>query len=254
MITEYHRPKTINNALILLHREEPKSYPLGGGTVLNQGVVENIAVIDLQDLGLNKISKKGKILSVGATATLQDLLGIVGLPLDLYKSIELEATYNLRQMATIAGKLITSDGRSSLATAMLALNASIEIHELGKKPDQINIGDWLPIRNTIKSGKLITRINIPSNVQFAYEYIARTPADLTIVCSAVTRWESGRTRVALGGWGSSPLLVLDGPDGDGIEAAARNAYSTAGDEWASAEYRQAMAAVLSKRCFGRIIS
>jgi CO/xanthine dehydrogenase FAD-binding subunit len=41
---------------------------------------------------------------------------------------------------------------------------------------------------------------------------------------------------------------MDGKGTDGIEAAAKNAAQDATDEWASAEYRQDVAATLAKRC------
>ena len=37
-----------------------------------------------------------------------------------------------------------------------------------------------------------------------------------------------------------------------IEEAARNAAHDAADQWASAEYRSAVAAVLAKRCLERL--
>jgi CO/xanthine dehydrogenase FAD-binding subunit len=95
-------------------------------------------------------------------------------------------------------------------------------------------------------------VSIPLNLHFSYEYIARTPADQPIICAAVAQWDSGRTRLALGGWSTSPILAMDGPNSDGIDISARNAYSIAGDEWASAEYRQEMAGVLSIRCLKSI--
>jgi hypothetical protein len=73
------------------------------------------------------------------------------------------------------------------------------------------------------------------------------------VCAAVVMWPSGRTRVALGGFGSSPALAFDGSETEGVEIAARDAYSQAGDEWASAEYRQDVAGVLVKRCTSQLI-
>jgi CO/xanthine dehydrogenase FAD-binding subunit len=254
MIVEYHRPTNISEALILLQRKQPKSYPLGGGTVLNRGVAGQIAVVDLQALGLGQISKRGNLLHVGATVTLQDLMEMKGLPGDIYKAIEKEATYNLRQMATIAGTLVTASGRSPLTTTLLALDAIIEIKELDVKPLQVKLGDWLPVRSETIPGKLITMVSIPLNVHFAYEYISRTPADLPIVCAAIAQWDSKRTRLALGGWGPIPVLAMDGPDSDGIEIAGKNAYNIAEDEWASAEYRQEMASILSKRCLKRINS
>jgi CO/xanthine dehydrogenase FAD-binding subunit len=252
MIIEYQRPQNLKEALILLAREEPVSYPLGGGTFLNRGGSEQIAVIDLQALGLNTISINGTSINIGATTSLQALAGIDGLPGDFYKVIELEANYNLRQVATIAGRMVTADGRSPLATALLALSATIEIQTVEKKPEKVNFGDWLPLRNGSRPGRLITLVCIPANVYLGYEYIARTPADLPIVCAAVAKWDSGRTRLALGGWGSTPVLAMDGPTPDGIQIAARNAYSSADDEWASAEYRQEMAEILSLRCLKRL--
>ena len=252
MIIEYQRPKTVHEALTLLAREQPVSYPLAGGTVINSGMDEDIAVIDLQALGLNSIKKEGSSLHVGATATLQALLEYQGLPEDLYRAIKLEATYNLRQMATIGGTLVCATGRSPLVSVLLALNTGIEILSLGTKAEHIKLGDWLPLRDRSKSAKLITALDVPSNIKLAFEYIARSPADQPIVCAALGQWESGRTRLALGGWGAAPVLALDGPTGDGIEMAAQSAYSSAQDEWASAEYRQEMAAVLARRCLQRM--
>ena len=85
-------------------------------------------------------------------------------------------------------------------------------------------------------------------MHLGYEYVARTPADQPIVCASVVRWPSGRTRLALGGYGTAPLLALDGTEPDGIDVAARSAYSQAADEWASAEYRSDVAGTLALRC------
>jgi CO/xanthine dehydrogenase FAD-binding subunit len=101
---------------------------------------------------------------------------------------------------------------------------------------------------------LISEVSFPLNVKAAYERIARTPADQPIVCAAVVQWSSGRTRLALGGWGDSPILAMDGPEAEGLEIAARSAYSHAEDEWASGEYRQEMAGILALRCIKRIMS
>ncbi len=252
MIIEYHRPKTIPEALSLLEREQPISYPLGGGTFLNRGMEGEYAVVDLQALELGFIAKKGNHLHTGAIVTLQELLDVKGLPEDIYNAIRHEATYNLRQMATIVGTLVTANGRSPFATIMLALDANLEVLELDATSKQVKLGDWLQLRPETKPGKLITKISFPTNLMVAYENIARTPADQPIVCAAIAQWTSGRTRLALGGWGRSPILAMDGPNADGIEIAGRNAYSHARDEWASAEYRQEMAGVLALRCLNRL--
>jgi CO/xanthine dehydrogenase FAD-binding subunit len=45
---------------------------------------------------------------------------------------------------------------------------------------------------------------------------------------------------------------MDGTEAEGFEAAARNTFHEATDEWASAEYRMDVAATLAKRCFEKI--
>jgi CO/xanthine dehydrogenase FAD-binding subunit len=252
MIIEYQRPKTISEALALLAREKPVSYALGGGTMLNRELDGQYAVVDLQALGLGAIAKVGNQIHLGATVKLQQLLDFSGLPEDLFNAIKQEATYNLRQMATVAGTLVTANGRSPFATVMLSMDASLEMLNWDETSKQAKLGDWFPIRIDDKPNKLITKIILPIQVEVAYEMIARSPADQPIVCVAVTQWPSGRTRLALGGWGKAPMLGMDGPEAGGIEAAGRNAYSHAGDEWASAEYRQEMAGILAMRCMQRL--
>jgi CO/xanthine dehydrogenase FAD-binding subunit len=204
-----------------------------------------VEVVDLQALELKQIAHKGNILSLGAMVTLQECLGIDGFPEALKRAIRHECTYNLRQVASVAGTLVAADGRSPFTTTMLALDAFLTLQP---SEEQISLGDLLPRRAERLEGRLITSLNLPTNAILAYEYVARTPADLPIVCAAVGRWPSGRTRVALGGYGLSPTLAMDGPQFEGADLAAENAYLKAGDLWASAEYRSQVAGVLVRRC------
>jgi CO/xanthine dehydrogenase FAD-binding subunit len=248
MIIEYHRPNTLEEALSLLARSGVKTLPLGGGTCLNQPSQERFAVVDLQTLGLNMLERRGNTWALGATLTLQTLLENPGIAPALEVAIRQEASYNLRQAATAAGTLVSADGRSPFATALLALDAELELKSAAIPSEWVSLGDLLPIRAERLSGRLITSITLPSNARLAYESVARTPVDLPIVCVALARWPSGRVRLALGGFGEAPALTFDGPEAGGLEVAARDLYNSAGDEWASAEYRQDMAATLAKRC------
>jgi len=245
MIVEYNRPDNIESALELLSRKVPLTLPLGGGTVLNQQTLDNFAVVDLQSLGLNKIINDGKSIVIGATVSLQQALVENDIHEALKKAIKHEATYNIRQIATMAGTLVAADGRSPLATVMLAVGSNLIIQP---GEEERNLGDFMPFRKDILPGKMITKIQHPLTPNLSYEYIARTPADRPIVCVSVARWKSGRVRVVLGGYGESPILAFDGKGSSGAPEAAQNAYSDAGDQWASSEYRREMASVLTKRC------
>jgi CO/xanthine dehydrogenase FAD-binding subunit len=252
MIIAYHRPKTLDEALALL--AQPNRSPLGGGTLLSKVTTNPVEAVDLQSLNLDTIEKQGNSLKMGATVTLQALLESEDCPAALKSAIQLEAPLNLRNAATTAGTLVSCDGRSTFTTVLLALDARLEQTKLedSKIESRIsNIGDFLPLREL--QGWLITSITIPLNAKLSFEYVSRTPADKPIVCDALAQWNSGRTRLALGGYGKSPLLAMDGTEAEGIETAARNAFHEASDEYGSAEYRMDVAATLAKRCLESLL-
>ncbi len=248
MINHYYRPHTLEEALKLLSL--PDTRPLGGGTMLLQRRELSFSVVDLQSIGLGTLQKSGESLEIGATASLQTLFDSPYASKALKMALELEAPLNLRTMGTVAGALVTCNGGSTFGTVMLALDAKCLL--VSDKQSIIRLGDMLPLRDEILRRKLITRIDIPLNVRIGFETVARTPADKPIVCVALAIWPSGRTRLALGGWGQAPMLAMDGNTPDGLEECARNAFSEAADDWASAEYRQELAGILANRCLNEI--
>lgn len=246
MITTYHRPKTLDEALTLLN--QPNRIPLGGGTALSKPTADSVEVVDLQSLSLDSIKQNGNNLELGATVTLQQLLESDLCPAALKSALKLEAPLNIRNSATVAGTLVACDGRSTFGAVLLALDAKIELRKSTDDSRTLNIGEFLPLRPR----GLITSVTLPANVKLAFDYVSRTPADKPIACAAVVQWNSGRTRLALGGYGKSPMLAMDGTEADGIETAARNAFHEADDDYGSAEYRMDVAATLAKRCLGAI--
>jgi len=244
MIVQYDRPQTLEKALKLLSR--PNTRPLGGGTVLTHQSDESYSVVDLQDLGLDTLRKSGNNLEIGATVTLQTLLESPYSIESIKTALELETPLNLRNMGTVAGALLTCDGRSPFAVVMLALDAKCTL--ISDRASMIRLGDLLPLREELLRHSLVTKIEIPLNIKLAFETVGRTPSDKPIVCAALAQWPSGRARLALGGWGKAPTLAMDGNESGGLQEAARNAFSEAADEWASAEYRTEVAGILTRRC------
>jgi CO/xanthine dehydrogenase FAD-binding subunit len=245
MIIEYHRPSDIEQTVDLLENSKIKTVLMGGGTAIDRYMREPFAVIDLQEVGLDEIRDRGSSLEIGASVTLDRLSNQPRIQEQLVKAIHHEAALNLRQVATVAGTIIASDGRSPFTLGMLALDATL-ITEPGN--ERLSVGDFLTMRGKKLEGRLVTNFSIPLKVNLVYEYVARTSRDLPIVSAAVAQWPSGRTRVALGGFGDAAVLALDGPESGGEDEAARSAYSHAEDQWASAEYRQEIAAKLVDRC------
>ena len=245
MITTYHRPQTLDEALSLLN--QPNTLPLGGGTLLSKPTVDPVQVVDLQALSLDALTRKGNDLEIGATCTLQALYESEHCPAALKTVLKLEAPLNIRNSATVAGTLVSSDGRSPFAAALLAMDAKVDYRPLTvDRPSSTVLGLSEFLLTHPKA--LIVSIVIPLNVKFAFEFVSKTPLDKPMVSASVAQWNSGRTRLVLGGYGKTPMLAMDGTEADGIESAAKNAYHEAQDEWASAEYRMDVAATLARRC------
>ena len=67
--TRYYRPKGLDETLKLL--ADPNTVPLAGGTKLLAGDVES-AVVDLQDVGLDRFEKENGYLKIGSMVRLSD--------------------------------------------------------------------------------------------------------------------------------------------------------------------------------------
>ncbi|MHB8818938.1 MAG: FAD binding domain-containing protein [Bellilinea sp.] len=248
MIEAYFRPKDLDEAVEILSRKDGKYLPLGGGVTLSRGSDDPISLVDLQSLGLDGISQEGQFLIIGATAKLQDLAEFTTLQPDLKCAILSESNINLRRQATAAGALVTANGRSTFGTVLLALDAVLKW--LPGEWEQY-LGEYFALRIPPRDARLVTKIQVPLNCEISFEKVARTPEDLPILCIALARWPSGRTRIALGGYGPTPILAFDAPEPGGVEDAVTDALSRAEDAWASAAYRQDVGAKLIRRMMNR---
>jgi probable selenate reductase FAD-binding subunit len=256
---EYHRPKTLAEALELLDH----GVPLAGGTELIPRRDEVQAVIDLQDLGLDTIKSQDDIITIGAAVKLQAMVeNRESVPSALGEAGRLEASLNLRNMATLGGTIMSADGRSPVVTVLLALDA-MAILEPGSKT--LSLDELLDQRNQDDFHGLITEIRLKQPEFLGYEQVSRAPADRPLVCVAMARLPSEeaekRYGVAVGGVGSSPIRIKEAEaslsEGEDINTAVdatRRIYASASDEWASGEYRAHTAGVLVGRLAMEMIS
>jgi CO/xanthine dehydrogenase FAD-binding subunit len=252
--TEYLRPATIPDALKALKR----GTALAGGTTLAPRARHYASLVDLQALGLEMLSAEAGQVRLGAMLRLQQLVEAEqGVPAALAEATRLEAGLNLRNTRSLAGCLISSTGRSPLATAMLALHAQVRL-EPG--PVQWSLDDLLDRRHQELEGKLATEIVFQTPGAMACAGVARSPADRPIVYVAVARLE-GRTPaygVALGGVGPRPRLVMEAEaalasgEAERAAQAIEAACTSSDDAWASGEYRGRAAAALLRRLAGEV--
>lgn len=249
MIIEYHRPSQIDEAIRLLERKTPPTIPLGGGNVVSKYHKEDIAVVDLQELGMSFIDESTDEIKIGCTTTLQNLFEKFSDHLAFKQAIKIDATRNRRQTSTIGGFLKCSDGRSAFLTLLLSMDPKIKWLPKG---NIVSLGNWLPQREQWKDGVLISEVSWQKDLQVVFESVGRTPLDKPIVCCAIAKWPSGRIRVAVGGLGKIPLIALDGDTEDDIQLAIKNILHNATDQWATAEYRIEVGSKLGERLFEQI--
>ena len=223
----------MDEALRLLGRKQPKTVPMGGGCVLKAENGEKVAVVDLQQLGLDSIGCKSSTLRIGAAATPQVLLKTKGLPPALAKAIGIEGGKDQCPSATVAGTLVAADGCSAFTTAVLAMDAVLVLQP---GDEEYPLGELLPLREMLLQGRLISEVQLSLKAALAFESAYNTSADLPLMIVAAARWPSGRTRIVLGGWGRAPMMVVDGKDENDVLPAIENAAMQAADQRGTAEY------------------
>jgi len=249
MIEKYFRPQNVEEALALLTDAQKDLTPLGGGTSVSRHQEAHHGVVDLQDTGLDQITVQGQRIKVGAMVRLNDLIGHKDIHPEIQRAIMIDASENIRNMATLGGWLVSSTGRSITSSVLLTLDTTLTWEPGNNK---VRMGNWLPLREVDPPGILITEAKWWLRPHLAFEYVARSPKDKPILIVAVAQWGSGRTRVVLGGYGKMPIVAMDGTEDLGADVACRDAYSEASDEWATAQYRSDVAAKLALRCLERI--
>ncbi len=123
MITQYHRPFTLDDAVAILAR--PDAIVLAGGTSINADPDRAPkTAVDVQALDLAGIELEGGMVRIGATSRLQDLVDSALVPVVLTDLARREAPNTIRNMATLGGTIGASDPESELLAGLLAFDTA----------------------------------------------------------------------------------------------------------------------------------
>ncbi len=245
--TRYWRPQSVEEALSLL--EGPSTVVIGGGTKFNaRPGTERYEVVDLQALGLGGIDQKSEdAVVIGSMTTLQELADDDRVPSVVREAARRQDPSTLRSQATLGGCVASAEFDSELLASLLACDARVEITRRNGQA-KIPLKELLA-EVPLASGEIITAVSIDPRGRAELARTGRTPADRAIV-TAVARQFSGRRWLALAGVGPRPVLVATaatGPVAADETAAVIRRLEPPGDFRGSAEYRRALAAVLSTR-------
>lgn len=277
---EYHRPGTVDEVISLLAAHGDEGRVIAGGQSLIPMMKLRMAapshIIDLQDIeGLRGITVGSDSITIGAMTSQAEIIAsdelAAACPI-LREAALVIADPQVRNKGTIGGNAANGDPGNDAPAIMMALDAAYHI----AGPDGARS---IAARNfyeaayftKLEEGELLTAIEIatpPSNHGAAYEKLKRKTGDYATAAAAVVLTMSGGTcaaaAIALTNVGDTALyaqaasegLVGSTVDDTAISAAADAATAIAdpiGDMRGSAEYRTAMAGVMTARAIRRAL-
>jgi CO/xanthine dehydrogenase FAD-binding subunit len=272
-VSTYFQPASVPEALALLGEHGPDVLVIAGGTVamplINEGISMPRLVMGLRNAGLDGIERRGDMLRIGATATLTALATQTDAPM-LATAARRTASWAVRNMGTVGGNLFTPPPGGDVATALLALDAVVEIAgPAGERSVPIDAFWTGFLGTTLAADELVTAITIPLEAGTdAFLKLGRkaanTPAVVTVAAHLAMEGGSVATaRIALGAVGAYPVraraaeaALTGSPLTPGtIANAAAAATSDAGpftDAVATDWYRRRMVGVVVERTLTRL--
>ena len=234
-----HKPAAPNEAVELFRR--PGVYPLygGGASLIRTNRQEVEEVVDLTSIVPVRIDGgPGRLCSVGAGVTLQALGEVSS---EMAAVIRVDAPETLRNSLTLGDVLLECDPNSLVLALLCGLNANLwgpDREPIAKDRGQrsTSVEAWFGLTDEQRCQELIFYVQFDwTSVHFALEKVARTPADRPIVAAIGFVRPEEPPYAVLTGIADRPVRYREG------------ITSAISDYRGSAEYRTAMAAIVSRR-------
>ena len=266
---EYARPESLDELFALLRAHGRNARLLSGGTdllvrmkkdpafaySLGEARDNPLVIIDLKRVsGLDAgISEGAGRVRIGARAVMTDLIDnkrLRELFPALIEAARVVGSVQIRNRATLAGNLCNASPAADTAPPLLAHGAILNLVS-GSGSRRLPLDEFFagPGRTVLAPGEIVESIDLPLPIEPTGDAFGRLTrrhgVDLAIVSVCCVVRASGEVRCAFGAVGPRPFVVstrLDAPLDDVVKDA-----SPISDLRASADYRQAMLAVLARR-------
>jgi aerobic carbon-monoxide dehydrogenase medium subunit len=271
---DYHRPKSVPEAVALLADLGEEARPLAGGHSLIPMMKLRLAapdhLVDLAGIGdLKGIRANGGDVVIGAMTTQHEIIGsellAAKIPILAETSLQI-ADPQVRYVGTLGGNVANGDPGNDMPAVMLCLGATY--HAVGKSGER-----RIPARDfyqgayftALEPGEILTAVRIPvppAGHGSAYEKLKRKIGDYATAAAAVVlTMRGGRVATCSIGltnvaetplWAEEAVKILNGSSLDPASvkravAAAEAITSPASDTRGPARYRTKMAGVMLAR-------
>jgi len=275
---DYHRPKSVQEALALLGKLGDDSRLLAGGHSLIPAMKLRLAtpgnLIDLAGIAdLKGIRADGNDVVIGAMTTQHDLMAseLLANKIPIMRETSAQiADPQVRYVGTLGGNVSGGDPANDMPALMLCLNASFHVSGKGGERKLAARGFYQGLYTTaMQSGDMLTAVRIPAPPAghgYAYEKLKRKIGDFATAAAAVVLTMKGgkveSCAIGLTNVADTPLFaeeaakiltgsVLDAATVKRAVAAAEAITSPAEDARGPAAYRTKMAGVMLTRALAR---
>ena len=254
---QYHRPKSVADAVAALKKASDGKLIAGGQTLLptlKQRLAQPSDLIDLSGVAeLRGIKVEGNAVVIGAMAKHAE----VSSSAEIQKAIPALARLaseigdaQVRNMGTLGGSIANSDPAADYPAAIVGLNATIKTNERTIAADDFFKGIFT---TALKEGEVIVSVSFPVPEKAAYMKFDNPASRFAMVGVFVASSGSG-VRVAVTGAGPSVFRVKAMEEalakdfsGKAVENIKVPASGLNSDIHGSAEYRAHLVTVMAKR-------
>lgn len=181
---EYHRPRTLEQALLFLHR--PASIPLAGGALtLDSLEVPYESVVDIQSIPeLNRVEAQSEHVVLGGAAPLAAVYALPHLPIVCQQALNRAVTLQQRNAISVSESILHPAALPEWNAALLALGAAVSVALLHGEVLMLSLDEfWADPPRGIIQHVLLPRLT--TREALASAQVARTPADQPIVNATV---------------------------------------------------------------------
>ena len=262
---EYHRPKTMKDAVALLRKTENAKALAGGQSLvaaLKLRLDRPAALVDLGALDeLRGVKLDGGTLTIGALTRHAEVAAskdvAIGIPA-LARLAESIGDRQIRNQGTLGGSLANNDPAADYPAAALGLGATITTNRRAIPADKFFTGLF---QTVLKPGEVIVSVSFPLPRRAAYIKF-RNPASRFALVGVFVSQSGGAVRVAVTGAGKDGVFraktmekrLTENFAPDAIAKTKIAPDNLSSDVHASAEYRAHLVNVLAQRAVAAAVA